>query len=430
MLFFHILIRIKDHDPDPFMAKELYQVIKREELEGVQRVRGLWRIYVTSGEARMKLLSVGFSINGYSVRPYDQNPYRPLISNNDPMQQTTKVTISNLPLSIANEEIETMLRGMQCELQTKVAYEYVRDDDNRLTSIKNGNRSVLVATGHLHNHPLPRNAHCANWRCNIWYFNQPKPVLKCFNCGGTGHTNKWCRGERICKACGDTGHLEGTEHCRYFKPNDAYLFGGRDDKLSNFHPCSVTWRELQFASAEHAYTYEKAVKNNRKDIAVSMTRSVDPMEAKRESRKIVTTKKWKEEKSDVMKEVVEAKLKANEQIVSELLSTGDKILAEAVIGEDYWGSGLPKRVAQNTDTENWPGNNKLGRIYMEARAKLQEQRDEYKEIEGGKRKAEGNMEENPTSKQRMSGTTPTKDNGKEGRVDNTVDTSPGRSTTV
>ena len=346
------------------LCKELYKVINRDDLEGVQRVRGLWRLYVTTPEARVKLLTEGFSFNGIAVRPQDQNPFRPiqLDDNTDVIPKTTKITISNLPLSIANDEIEKMLKGLECELQTKVEYEYVRDYVGNLTSIKNGNRSVLVASEHIQDHPLPRNVHCGNWRCTIYYFKQPKPIVKCYNCGKTGHTQNRCRGERVCKACGNTGHLEGTSQCNLYKPNDAYLFGGQDDMLSNFYPCPVIWNELSFASAEHAYTYEKAMKNNRKDIAVQMTRSKDPMEAKIESRKMITAEKWKEERIEIMKEVVAAKLKANREIADELVRTGDRLLAEAVTGQDFWGSGLSKRVTQNTDTEMWPGQNILGEI--------------------------------------------------------------------
>ena len=404
------------------ICKELCKVIDRDELEGVQRVRGLWRLYLTTAEARLKLLTAGFVFNGIAVSLYDQNPFRLIETSSDPLQKMTKVTISNLPLSICNEEIEVMLKSMDCEMQTKVGYDFVRDDENNLTTIKNGNRSVLVASEYIQDHPLPRNAYCGNWRCSIFYFNQPKPVVKCFNCGRTGHTQNRCRLERVCKACGNTGHFEGTVQCNLYKRNNAHVFGGESDILSNLHPCPVTWQELNFASAEHAYTYAKAIDNNRKDIAVNMTRSRDPQEAKRESRKIVTTNGWKEKRTEIMKEVVEAKLKGNEDVGKELLSTGERVLAEAVTGQDNWGTGLSKRVSQNTDPEMWPGKNTLGRIYMDMREKLRQQEEEFKVVEGTKRKAEEEMDDNPTTKQRQNGTTPIKDNiSKENTVENLED---------
>ena len=61
---------------------------------------------------------------------------------------------------------------------------------------------------------------------------------------------------------------------------------------------------------------------------------------------------------------------------------------------------------------------------MDVREKLQRQREEYKVIEGPKRKAVEDIDENPTAKQRHNGTTPIKDNNMENRAGNLEVTSP------
>ena len=393
------------------LCKELWKVIRREELEGVQRVRGLWRIYINVETARVKLLSEGFSFNGLSIRLYDENPFRQSQEIKDRSIRTTKVIISNLPLSIANEEVETMLVRLGCKLETKAEYEYIRDEGGNLTSIKNGNRFVLVESNYLQNNPLPRNTYCHNWRCNIFHYNQPKHVVKCYNCGKNGHTQRNCQEERGCKVCGMPGHLEGSDECSHYQSNNAYLFAGQKDMLSNFYPCRVPWKGEEFSTVEHAYTYEKAMQHNRSDIAASMLRSNNALEAKKESNKIVTQKKWHDSRNDVMKELIKLKVEHNNEIESELLKTEDRILGEAVFGQDYWGVGLHKREAGNTNPDNWPGENSLGKLYMELRSNLMEKKEKFTKVEGGKRKASNDdlLCTPSASKPRPSGTTPTKE---------------------
>ena len=407
------------------LCKDIWKVIQREELEGVQRIGGLWRIYITTEPARIKLLSEGFSYKGLSVSIYEQNPFRRAEENIDPSKRTTKVTVSNLPLSIANEEIKIMLVRLGCKLETEVEYEFIRDDDRKLTSIKNGNRSVLVESDYLQNNPLPRNSFCASWRCNIFYYNQPRPTMKCYNCGKNGHTIRNCREDRACKVCGATGHYEGTDDCSHYQQNDSFLFGGAKDKLSNFFPCSVPWKGQEFRSAEHAYIYEKAMYHNRTDIAATMVRSKDAVEAKNEAKKIVTQKKWEEKKEEIMNEVIKSKLESNKDIESELMETGERLLGEAVIGQDEWGVGLAKRTAAHTNPEKWPGKNRLGKMYMDMRRKLRERNEQFTLVEGGKRKAQDDetFATPSTSKLRPCGTTPNKDTSDNSMIQSNKETS-------
>lgn len=396
--------QLKEYD----MCKEICKVVNRDDLEGIQRVRGLWRIYLNTAESRLKLLVMGFSIRGISVPIYDQNPFRPIDENNDPLQKTIKVTVSNLPLSLANTEIEIMLERLGCKMESTVKYEYMRDDEGKLTNIKNGNRSVLVNEQHLSQNPLKRSAFCGNWRCNIFYRNQPRLLVMCYNCYQSGHMIRQCQNERVCKACKKAGHVEGSEQCERFKPNDACAFGGAEDMLSNFYPCNVVWKGLEFASSEHAYVYAKATHNNQPDIAVAMTRGNVAAEAKKQSNKIITRPTWAKEKINVMRSIIKAKVYGNKEIKRQLMKTGNQPIAEAVQGQDFWGVGMNKAATCRTDPEIWPGTNMLGKLYMELRSELQEEKERYSVMEGLKRKASEEIQ-TPVNKPRLNGTTPSKD---------------------
>ena len=400
------------------LSKELFKTIAREDIDGVQRVRGLWRIYVNTQQSRIKLLTEGVTFKGIQVTIYDQNPFRTnhkdFDSSNSTGQQqrTVKVTISNLPLSVGNEEVAIMMKRMGTLMKSDIAFEYARDDENKLTSVKTGNRTVLVDEKHLTDNPLPRFSYCNNFRCNIFYRNQPKPAVKCFNCGQEGHMKSRCLNERICKACKKPGHVEGNEMCEFHLPNNAQVFAGTRDKLSSFYPCRVVLRGKEFPTAEHAYVHEKATQNNRSDIATTVLRTQNVLEVKKMSNKIVEGRTWKENKVKVMKAIVESKTRMNDEVRKELIESGVEEIGEAVIGQDYWGIGISKEAAAKTNPSKWPGKNILGNLYMELRENLKAKENSFTIVGGGKRKASSSLEESketPTSKPRPSGTTPEKD---------------------
>ena len=71
------------------------------------------------------------------MQVYEKNPYR--------LIKTTKSTVQNLLLCVANEEVGLMLKYTGCtKVVTKLQYDYERDGDGMLTNTKNGNRSLLV----------------------------------------------------------------------------------------------------------------------------------------------------------------------------------------------------------------------------------------------------------------------------------------------
>lgn len=60
-------------------GEELYlaldKVVDPQRLAGVQKIRGLWRIYIDSKEARIALISSGILLRGSMVSVHDRNPF-------------------------------------------------------------------------------------------------------------------------------------------------------------------------------------------------------------------------------------------------------------------------------------------------------------------------------------------------------------------
>ena len=136
-------------------------------------------------------------------------------------------------------------------------------------------------------------------------------------------------------------------------------------------------------------------------------------------RKVHRFEKWENEKVGIMKSILKAKADQLEEVKDELLGTEDNIIAEAVVGDLFWSCGLTKEEASNTDPDHWPGQNVLGKLWMELRAEYRE--DEIKKKEAftpvvrDKRKHSNGQNGTPASKVKPSNKTPPKI-GKQGKA--------------
>ena len=213
-----------------------------------------------------------------------------------------------------------------------------------------------------------------------------------------GHFKDKCRNERVCCVCKEKGHKEGDRACTHYQQHEAVCFQGGEDPLSNFFPCEINWVDNEFHSSEQCYQYEKSVKNNRPDVAASIAGMKKAGDVKRESKKIYTENAWEEKNIDVMRGVIEEKVKQVKEVRDFLLDTEDKLIVEAVRSDQFWSCGLTKEAAANTDPSKYPGKNVLGKLYMELREKLRAK----------KRKSSEELE-NENKEVRLNGTTPGKD---------------------
>ena len=125
------------------VVKAVTGIIDAQYLEGVQKFNHLWRIYFkTLGSREQFLAQKTVLIKGKMVSLHQQSPE----------EQTEKLTIKGLPLSIGNKEVKDFLLSKNIKPLSRVMYSYIRDDDGARTGFKDGDRFVYC-------HPLTRYYH-------------------------------------------------------------------------------------------------------------------------------------------------------------------------------------------------------------------------------------------------------------------------------
>ena len=159
-----------------------------ESMEGAQLLGGVWRLYPATEETRNTLLLSGITINDFHVDLHDINPFN--IYANGTEIRTTRVCLSDIPLSFNNEDLEQMLKKLGCTLRSDMKYECDRDEHKRLTRWKNGRWFVYIEVPAK---PLPKQWKIGKWTCKIYHREQPREQrqqLKCFQCGEQGHFSR------------------------------------------------------------------------------------------------------------------------------------------------------------------------------------------------------------------------------------------------
>lgn len=133
-------------------------------------------------------------------------------------------------------------------------------------------------------------------------------------------------------------------------------FYGEYSFLSNFYEVPVMY-DFLYGSSEAAYQAQKCA--NQKEF--QKFTEYRPAQAKKIGRRIEVRPDWNEIKVLVMKDIVWAKFRQNPEIAQLLLETGDSEIIEGNRWHDtFWG----------VDLKTGEGENHLGKILMETRAKL------------------------------------------------------------
>lgn len=132
-------------------------------------------------------------------------------------------------------------------------------------------------------------------------------------------------------------------------------FRGEYFFLSNFYESKVSYKDVIFPTAEHAF---QAMKVNNSRVWKVFATLDSPSDAKILGRVVTLRKNWEQLKDQVMYEVVYAKFQ-KKSLAKKLLSTGNDKLIEGNTWRDVeWG------------VCNGKGENKLGKILMSVRKQL------------------------------------------------------------
>ena len=114
-----------------------------QSMEGAQRIGGLWRLYPKTSDTRTKLLLSGIDLRGVHLSFQDINPF--ILGADGAEVQSTRLLVSDVPLSFNNKDIETTLFKLGCKMLSPIKYELERDEHHQLTLWKTGRRYVYIA---------------------------------------------------------------------------------------------------------------------------------------------------------------------------------------------------------------------------------------------------------------------------------------------
>ena len=187
---------------------------------GAQAIRGLWRIYPATQQARMDLLTKGLKIRNVSVHPSDTNPYI-LKDDTGEEKPSTKLWINDLPISVADSEIKHSLAKLGCELRSAIISERARDVDRKLTRFLTGRRYIFISTPPK---PLPTTTKISVFTVKLFHKEQQtdKRTPFCSKCLQPGHHHSTCTSAVVCKTCKQPGHKRGDPACTMTPPDQSY----------------------------------------------------------------------------------------------------------------------------------------------------------------------------------------------------------------
>lgn len=167
------------------------------------------------------------------------------------------------------------------------------------------------------------------------------------------------------------------EFCQWFP---ATFTVGKDEMSALMgHPIDLTdpegWSPIYFHYAEQFMIYCKAGSFNDSETQRKIMATDDAKEQKRFGQKTrgFDASVWDKSKSDVVVLGNMAEFGQNRTLRTQLLSTGDRILAEAAKEDRVWGIGFTAQEATlHKDQSRW-GENRLGKALMEVRSRLRKE---------------------------------------------------------
>lgn len=216
----------KPHYSEYIKHPELYNSIARSidktHITGLQRVNGLWRIYLDNLVDKATLITEGVNIRGRTIPVMQTNPFRP------DYEDTTRIRVQNIPLSADDGMITRafVLKGLDVISNNR---EKLRID-GKLTNCDTGDRIVTVKSSSL-TEPLNRFMYIGKYKVKVIHRNQNKNTdssQKCVKCLGSGHSIATCENDWVCIQCKQSGHKKGDCPIN----NDEGEQSKRDDKAS------------------------------------------------------------------------------------------------------------------------------------------------------------------------------------------------------
>ncbi|CAG2252624.1 PLG [Mytilus edulis] len=182
------------------MYKAIGAVVPRRSIKGLQRIRGLWRIYLDTEKETECLLSDGLELRGKSIFIYSRNPRVRFEENSTDV----KIRVKDVPLSADDGQILRALEGYNCTIlkhfRERFRFEY------QITDCQTGDR-IVICDGPLAK-AIPKSIPIGKYRATVLYKGQQNDNIKCNKCMETGHKTRDCQNDWKCRSCGESGHRQ------------------------------------------------------------------------------------------------------------------------------------------------------------------------------------------------------------------------------
>ena len=186
---------------------ELFTAISKRidssHITGLQRVRGLWRIYIDNLQDKVSLMEQGVPLRGKIIPVLNTNPQR-LDGEN-----SLRIRIKNIPLSADDGVISRVLTFRGIEV-IAINRDKLRVN-GKLANCETGDRLVVVKTTSLKD-PLPYFMVFGMFTARVLHAGQTTGdrtvETKCSKCLQSGHMFSQCVHDWVCRKCNKPGHKE------------------------------------------------------------------------------------------------------------------------------------------------------------------------------------------------------------------------------
>lgn len=142
--------------------------------------------------------------------------------------------------------------------------------------------------------------------------------------------------------------------------------------LSNWYPSPFFLDGITFSSMEQYMMYQKAVCFHDVNVAAQILATDDVAQIKALGRlvKNYDDNHWNGVRQIIVYNGLYAKFSQNQDLKTQLLATGDSLLAECAVKDRIWGIGLSMHDPDRLDRSKWNGQNLLGYALMMVRDRL------------------------------------------------------------
>ena len=151
----------------------------------------------------------GIRIRKTLVQPSSTNPFI-LRDDTGEEKPATKEWTDNVPISVADSEVEEALVTVGCELRSPIKLERARDADKKLTRFLTGRRFLFVT---VPPRPLEKSLRVNIFTAKLYHKEQKQVTAFCLCCLTQGHYISVCTNEIVCRECKEAGHKRGDTEC-------------------------------------------------------------------------------------------------------------------------------------------------------------------------------------------------------------------------